>query len=132
VPVTHDMLDQLAPADRTCLLRMILVDAHVLPERDEQLAALERWVSQFLETADPGERRLGRNSALMDLAAQMPPAVLSEVLGISIGAATGWAAAAGAPSAQHAAALSRRSKSGDQGRMLAVTLSKNGDHGVSE
>ncbi|MFD4976436.1 hypothetical protein [Streptomyces sp. NPDC058424] len=39
--------------------------------------------------------RRGRNSALMDLAAQMPPAVLSEVLGVSIGAATGWAAAGG-------------------------------------
>jgi hypothetical protein len=76
--------------------------------------------------------RRGRNSALIDLAAQMPPAVLSEVLGISIGAATGWAAAAGAPSAQYAAELSRRSKSGDQGRMLAATLSKNGGHGVSE
>ncbi|MDQ1051652.1 hypothetical protein [Streptomyces sp. V4I2] len=76
--------------------------------------------------------RRGRNSALIDLAAQMPPAVLSEVLGISIGAATGWAAAAGAPSAQYAAELSRRSKSGDQHRMLAATLSKNGGHGVSE
>jgi hypothetical protein len=50
----------------------------------------------------------------------------------TIGAATGWAAAAGAPSAQYAAELSRRSKSGDQGRMLAVTLSKNEGHGVSE
>ncbi|MQY39802.1 hypothetical protein SRB17_78300 [Streptomyces sp. RB17] len=76
--------------------------------------------------------RLGRNSALIDLAAQMPPAVLSEVLGVSIGAATGWAAAAGDPRAQYAADLSRRSKSGDQGRILAVTPSKNGGHGVSE
>ncbi|WP_460069065.1 hypothetical protein [Streptomyces sp. YKOK-I1] len=59
MPVTHGMLDQLAPADRTRMLRMILVATHVLPERDEQLAALERWVSQFLKnTTDPVERRL--------------------------------------------------------------------------
>ncbi|WP_329375151.1 hypothetical protein [Streptomyces sp. NBC_01483] len=58
--------------------------------------------------------RRGRNSALMDLAAQMPPAVLSEVLGVSVGAATGWAAASGNPRAQYAAELSRRSKSGQQ------------------
>ncbi|MFI8233849.1 hypothetical protein ACIGDI_34000 [Streptomyces sp. NPDC085900] len=38
---------------------MILVATHVLPERDEQLAALERWVSQYLKnTTDPVERRL--------------------------------------------------------------------------
>lgn len=79
----------------------------------------------------PGMGR-GRNSALMDLAAQMPPAVLSEVLGVSIGAAAGWAVVAGGPRAQYAADLSRRSKSGDQGRMPAVTLSKDGGHGVSE
>lgn len=59
MPVTHGMLDQLTPADRTRQLRMILVATHVLPERDEQLAALERWVSQFLKnTTDPVERRL--------------------------------------------------------------------------
>ncbi|MGY5060820.1 hypothetical protein ACWDFR_43355 [Streptomyces sp. 900105755] len=55
----------------------------------------------------------------------MPPAVLSEVLGVSIGAATGWAAAAGGPRAKYAAELSRRSKGKGQGRMQAVTLSKN-------
>ncbi|MFF4794439.1 hypothetical protein ACFY2M_32825 [Streptomyces sp. NPDC001276] len=57
----------------------------------------------------------------MDLAAQMPPAVLSEVLGVSIGATTGWAAATGGPRAQYAAELSCRSKSGDQGLTVHAT-----------
>jgi hypothetical protein len=55
-------------------------------------------------------RRSGRiwTRTTQDLAAQTPPAVL----GISLGAATGWAAASGSPRAQYASELSRRSKSG--------------------
>lgn len=54
--------------------------------------------------------RRGRDSALTDIAAQTPHAVL----GVSIGAATGWAAAAGGPRAQYAAesAAARRAQTG--------------------
>ncbi|MFJ2925652.1 hypothetical protein ACIPIU_11655 [Streptomyces massasporeus] len=47
----------------------------------------------------------------MHLAAQMPPAILSQVLGISARAATGRAAS-GSPRSQYVSELSRRPKSG--------------------
>lgn len=58
--------------------------------------------------------RRGRNSALMDLAGQMPPAVLSQVLGVGIKAATQWADAVGSARTEYAADLSkgRRADSG--------------------
>lgn len=55
--------------------------------------------------------RRGRNSALMDLAAQMPPAVLSQVLGVGIKAATQWADAVGRAQSEYAADISRGSGS---------------------
>jgi hypothetical protein len=52
--------------------------------------------------------RAGRAAALMDLAAQLPAVVLSKLLGISLGAATGWNQAAGNTRASYAAAVARR------------------------
>ncbi|MDQ0913636.1 hypothetical protein [Streptomyces canus] len=67
----------------------------------------------------------------MDLAAPTPCAVLGEVLGVSIGGHRLGRRHRRPPRAV-AAELSRRPKSGDQGRVLAVPLSKDGDDGVSE
>lgn len=52
--------------------------------------------------------RAGRAAALMELAAQLPAVVLSKLLGISLGAATGWNQAAGNTRASYAAAVARR------------------------
>jgi hypothetical protein len=52
--------------------------------------------------------RAGRAAALMDLAAQLPAVVLSKLLGISLGAATGWNQAAGNTRAGYAAEVARR------------------------
>lgn len=46
----------------------------------------------------------------MDLAAQLPAAVLSRLLGLTIGAAELWNQHAGANSATYAAKVSRRSQ----------------------
>jgi hypothetical protein len=52
--------------------------------------------------------RAGRAAALMDLAAQLPAVVLSKLLSISLGAATGWNQAAGNTRAGYAAEVARR------------------------
>jgi hypothetical protein len=59
-PVTHDTLDQLLPSKAVAHLRAALVTAAVLPERDEQLAAFERWLDQALTcvTGDDDRRTI--------------------------------------------------------------------------
>jgi L-alanine-DL-glutamate epimerase-like enolase superfamily enzyme len=52
--------------------------------------------------------RASRNTALMDLAAQLPAKVLHDLLGIPINTATAWAHQAGASRAGYAADVSRR------------------------
>ncbi|MFJ8076252.1 hypothetical protein ACIQ7Q_20450 [Streptomyces sp. NPDC096176] len=52
--------------------------------------------------------RACRNTALLDLAAQVPASVLSEVLGISISAAVAWSHDAGNTRLAYAAAVARR------------------------
>ncbi|MGP3947921.1 hypothetical protein [Streptomyces sp. 7N604] len=54
--------------------------------------------------------------ALLDLAAQMPPAVLGQVLGVAIKTATEWAEAAGSARSEYAAELSRRPQDADHDR----------------
>jgi hypothetical protein len=49
----------------------------------------------------------------LDLAAQMPPAVLSQVLGVAIKTATEWAEAASSARSEYAADLSRRPQDAD-------------------
>ena len=63
-PVTHDALDQLAPARSTAYLRAALVAAGVLPWRDEHLAAFERWLPGALaKVSDDQDRRVIRSYA---------------------------------------------------------------------
>ena len=52
--------------------------------------------------------RSGRNTALMDLAAKLPPVALARLLGISISTAGAWADRACGSSAAYAAQVSRR------------------------
>ena len=52
--------------------------------------------------------RSGRNTALMDLAAKIPPVALARLLGIHINTAGDWADRAGGSQAAYAAQLSRR------------------------
>ena len=52
--------------------------------------------------------RSGRNTALMDLAAKVPPVALARLLGIHITTAGAWAERAGGSQAAYAAQVSRR------------------------
>ncbi|MFD8525556.1 hypothetical protein ACFV2D_37100 [Streptomyces capillispiralis] len=47
-PITHDLLDTLPQGTTTRHVRSLLVVARVLPERNEHLARLERWVTSEL------------------------------------------------------------------------------------
>jgi hypothetical protein len=55
--LTHELLDTLPNSTSTVFLRNLLVQAAVLPERDERLAATETWIRRQLETA-PEHHRL--------------------------------------------------------------------------
>ena len=52
--------------------------------------------------------RSGRNTALMDLAAKLPPVALARLLGIHINTAEAWAERAGGSPAADAAQVFRR------------------------
>ncbi|RJO70604.1 hypothetical protein D5S18_25615 [Nocardia panacis] len=52
--------------------------------------------------------RIGRNSALMQLAVKLPDAVISDLLGLRIGTATEWATIAGNTHLGYAATLARQ------------------------
>lgn len=57
--VTHETLDQMPLSKAVAHLRAVLVSAGLLPERDQYLADLERWVPRALAAVqDPEERRL--------------------------------------------------------------------------
>jgi hypothetical protein len=56
--------------------------------------------------------RVSRNSALMDLAAELPAAVLSQLLGLHINTAARWTDEAGNTRPDYAAELSRRMELG--------------------
>lgn len=66
--LSHDKLDQF-DGDKTAEhLRSVLVAVGSLPERDEQLARLERWIEQAVTAvADTGQRRLLRHYATWHL-----------------------------------------------------------------
>ncbi|WP_347603502.1 hypothetical protein [Acrocarpospora sp. B8E8] len=59
------------------------------------------------------QARCARNTALMELAAELPAAVLAELLGLHLETASNWKRRAGAPRAEYAAELARRK--GDRG-----------------
>ncbi|MFF0127342.1 hypothetical protein ACFYTG_16675 [Streptomyces mirabilis] len=63
-PLTHEGLDALLPNKSVAFLRAALVAAGVLPSRDEQFAALERWIASAIEAVtDDNERKLVRRFA---------------------------------------------------------------------
>ncbi|MFI2259153.1 hypothetical protein [Streptomyces tubercidicus] len=63
-PLTHEGLDAMLPNKSVAFLRAALVTAGVLPARDEQFAALERWITSATEAvADDNERKLVRRFA---------------------------------------------------------------------
>lgn len=57
--LTHEALDEL-PAGKTLdHLRSVLVATGALPDRDERLVKLERWIAKAIDAAvDPAERRV--------------------------------------------------------------------------
>lgn len=58
-PITHQTLDDLLPNKAIQILRAAFVANEVLPFRDEQLSALDRWIKQFLMKIDhPPDRKL--------------------------------------------------------------------------
>ncbi|WP_327031730.1 hypothetical protein [Micromonospora ureilytica] len=61
------------------------------------------------------QARLGRNTALMDLAAQLPAAVLSQLLGLHITTATEWTQEAGNTRPAYAAEVARQTADPGQG-----------------
>lgn len=70
------------------------------------------------------QARPARNSTLMDLAAQLPAVVLARLLGVAVPTATRWTGVAGAPQAEYAANLARRTNErGRDGRGNARTPS---------
>lgn len=57
--MTHTTLDQLPPSRAVTHLRAVLVSTGVLPERDEYLLDLERWIPRALQPVrDAEDRRL--------------------------------------------------------------------------
>ncbi|MET9110894.1 hypothetical protein [Streptomyces zhihengii] len=63
-PVSHQVLDSLQPPRAASSLRAVLVAHGALPARDEQLAALERWLATTLAgVTTPEERRLVQSFA---------------------------------------------------------------------
>ncbi|KOV92303.1 hypothetical protein [Streptomyces sp. NRRL B-3648] len=63
-PLTHEALDGLQPLLAVRHLRATLVAHGALPERDEQLANLERWLAKTLtKINNPEDRRLVRSFA---------------------------------------------------------------------
>ncbi|NMM91732.1 hypothetical protein B2J88_46880 [Rhodococcus sp. SRB_17] len=56
--------------------------------------------------------RIGRNTALMENAAALPAAVLSDLLGLSVSGAVQWTVLAGSTGNTYAADVARRSASG--------------------
>lgn len=56
-PVTHELLDELDGGKTLDYLRAVLVGSGVLPDRDETLARLERWVDAVLAGRDNLDQR---------------------------------------------------------------------------
>ena len=58
-PLTHTTLDDLPPSKPVEHLRSVLVATAVLPARDEQLARIQRWVTQTVnQHPDPQDREI--------------------------------------------------------------------------
>jgi hypothetical protein len=111
-------LDLPAPLDE--LIRQLLTRTHgraaVARTRDQPWVFPGGAPGHPLSTAQLKARlarlgihgRSGRNTALMDLAAKLPPVALARLLGIHINTAGAWAERAGGSQAAYAAQVSRR------------------------
>lgn len=55
-PITHELLDTFPGRQAAVHLRQLLVHVAVLPERDEHVAGLERWLQNYLTTVAAGYR----------------------------------------------------------------------------
>jgi hypothetical protein len=67
-PFVHATLDQLPPSKTLAHLRAVLVATGSIPERDEHLAGLERWIADTLVTrTDPDQRQLLHRYAVWHL-----------------------------------------------------------------
>jgi len=67
-PLTHDALDELPASKPVEHLRSILVATAALPDRDEQMARLQRWITHLITTrTDPAEQHLLRRYGLWHL-----------------------------------------------------------------
>jgi hypothetical protein len=67
-PLTHTTLDELPPSKTLAHLRAVLVATGSIPERDEHLAGLERWVAGAVATyTDPDQRQLLHRYAVWHL-----------------------------------------------------------------
>ncbi|GAA2046629.1 hypothetical protein GCM10009839_58950 [Catenulispora yoronensis] len=85
-PVTHELLDDLGLSRAVAHIRAVLVTSGVLPQRDEHLARLERWLGEALrQVADPAERRIVKSFATwhhlrrLRRAAETAPVTYSQV-----------------------------------------------------
>lgn len=66
--LSHDALDDLAPSKPVEHLRSVLVATGALTDRDEQLARVERWIADTVDTVtDPEHRKLARHYATWHL-----------------------------------------------------------------
>jgi hypothetical protein len=64
-PLTHDTLDALPPGKPVKHLRSVLVAIGTLPARDEQLARLQRWITDTIAArTNPDEQQLLRRYAI--------------------------------------------------------------------
>lgn len=67
-PLTHHALDEFGGDKTVEHLRSVLVATGTLPERDEQLTRLERWIAQILDAeTDPDRRHLLQHYAIWHL-----------------------------------------------------------------
>jgi len=67
-PLTHDLLDEVADTQPLRHLRSVLVATGALPARDEQLARIQRWVTQTInEQPIPEDRELLHRYAVWQL-----------------------------------------------------------------
>ena len=57
-PLTHETLDELGPRKAVTSLRDLLVANGALTERDERLAALEKWLPSAGDSLTPGEQQI--------------------------------------------------------------------------
>jgi len=57
IELNHEALDELGPAGHVGHLRAVLVAAGALPDREERVAGLERWIGEHVASIDPAEDR---------------------------------------------------------------------------